>query len=1348
MFRIRSHHLVNGVLKNIVFERRFFLRKNVKVSQFLLSILLSIILFFNLFLPNYVLALDSNESNKPVLTSQNTVENKVAKKLIQQFKENEEVTFLLKLRDQVDSKKVASDAKTTAKMQKQTAVKTELLVRSAIVSSLRNTALETQSGIIAYLEKAKQNNEVTSFQSFYIVNSIAVTGSKKVMEELSTFSEVAKILPNETRQLITPQKTMKISTNTNVNSNTVEWGVERVGAPQVWKMGIDGTGIVIASIDTGVQWDHPALKEKYRGFDSTLPDQVNHSTNWFDAVNGKDTPYDDIKHGTHTVGTMVGSEPNGSNQIGVAPGAKWIAVKAFSPKGGTDSDLLEAGEWVLAPKDVEGNPHPELAPDIVNNSWGGGSGLDEWYRPMVQSWRAADIFPVFAAGNSGYYGEGTISAPANYPESFAVGATDVENDLAYFSSRGPGPYEETKPNVSAPGANIRSAVPTGDYEDGWSGTSMATPHISGVIALVKQANASLSIDQIENLLMDTAIPLTNAEYPNTPNYGFGHGFVNAYNAIKSFHTGSGMIKGAVLGEGIDQTAPTFVHTSPQFIYDKETTHLTVTVQDNISINTVTLSYLAENNQWKTVIATKSSGDHKNAIYEAIIPGSDIKKGQLSYFWKMTDYNQNQTTSSTYNVEVKIAITLGYFNDLESTPEGWYSEGINNDWEYGVSLSEPDKAYSGERVYGTNLEGAHAYETYSYLYMPPIDLPENKNAFLQFKHWYDFNPSGIDGPDDYGAVLISTDRQNWEVLSKTEPVRDEHYNEDYSSHGWINRDVNLSAYAGKRIYISFYMQGLQTGFDYTDKSGWSIDDISLIESPLFTTQQQSIPKKTEIHIKKNVTHNQENVSINQHLPKQLLPLGAQVSVVDSGYSVSTSPADGTYIMNHNSGDFTLRAEAYGFHPKDQLVSIPKDGVVESNFTLKPLDKGEVKGVVKDQETGKPIANAILSLVEDAAIVPVKTDNKGRFSITAFEGNYTMHVFNSNYVIEDLPITIKPKKETNMKIELRKYIGYSGEIGYDDGTAEDAIFYPGAINDAFAVKMSLNPGVSKAWLTAGLFKINTESPTPGATKFKVTVYDSSGPNGQPGKKITEPFDANARTDGQWTYVDLADKNIIVKGDFYLTYIQSEFPPPGLAVDKSSSFHERNWFLYRGVWTQNTDSYYGNLMIRAITNNSIPIPVIDEPINNTFTNQSQTDVKGTAIPSSPVIIQNNGKDIATGTAKADGTFSIPIKLKNEVNNITAVSVTQEGRTEPSESVKVILDQKKPTISIQNIDFVKGFDYIIHGLAKDAYLESVYVNRQQIDVDSKGTFKHTITLVKGKNSIDIQAKNKAGNIEKNLLK
>src|SRR5690606_24415810 len=128
----------------------------------------------------------------------------------------------------------------------------------------------------------------------------------------------------------------------------VEWNVERVGAPAVWNMGIDGTGTVVASIDTGVDWDHPGLKEKYRGYDSAT-DEVDHTYSWFDATAGQTEPYDDQGHGTHVTGTMVGSEPDGSNQVGVAPGAKYIAVKAFTAAGGTDADLLAAAQWILAP---------------------------------------------------------------------------------------------------------------------------------------------------------------------------------------------------------------------------------------------------------------------------------------------------------------------------------------------------------------------------------------------------------------------------------------------------------------------------------------------------------------------------------------------------------------------------------------------------------------------------------------------------------------------------------------------------------------------------------------------------------------------------------------------------------------------------------------------------------------------------------------------------------------------------------------------------------------------------------------------------------------------------------------
>ncbi|QIZ08524.1 S8 family serine peptidase [Priestia megaterium] len=1177
------------------------MRNSISRLNFALSLLVSIILFISLVLPNIAVAQGDSIESKPISAIKNiSIENKVDSKLIKQFKDQDQITFILKFKEQADTNRVAKETAEKAKKQKLTEVNTKLQVRSAVVSSLRNTALETQTEVMEYLEEAKQKGEVKSVQSFYVVNAIAVTATKAVMDKLAAFPEVEKILPNETRQIITPIQP-KVKT-TNINSSTVEWGVERVGAPQVWDMGIDGAGIVVASIDTGVQWEHPALKEKYRGYNPANPNQPDHQLNWFDAVAGRETPYDDLKHGTHTVGTMVGSEPDGSNQIGVAPGAKWIAVKAFSDSGGMDVDLLEAGEWILAPKDAEGNPHPELAPDVVNNSWGGGPGLNEWYRPMVQNWRAANIFPVFAAGNDGFRGDGWIASPANYPESLSVAATDHDNALAWFSSRGPGPYGETKPDVSAPGFNIRSSIPTNDYEL-MSGTSMATPHITGVVALLKQANASLTNDQIEEILTSTAIPLTDSEFSSSPNFGYGHGFVNAYNAIKTLNNGNGMVKGIVVHDGKDKTNPTYQHTSPDFVYDQVVLPLTVEVQDNISVETVEIQYLA-GQQWKTVKAARTAGDFRNGTYQAVVPGEDVKKGTFTYKWKMADYGQNQVTSPEFNVEVKPAITIGYFQDLEAVPEGWYSEGWNNDWEWGSPAAGPGQAYSGQKVYGTNLEGPHAPTADSYLNMPPIDIPENGNSYLQYKQWYDISPDGVGGSTDYGAVLVSTDRQNWEILTKTEATKfaENGVPLEYSTNGWVDAEVNLSAYAGKRIYISFFMFTLQTGFDFEPHDGWYLDDFSLTDKAITEDTKQDIFKKNttnEIHIKKNSKNSvlAPNATSVQNTTSQpnVLPIGAQVTLLDSGYSVTANPADGRFSMTHKAGEFKLRAEAYGFHSKDQAVSIPKDGIVEANFNLQPLGKGTVEGVVKDQATGKPISDAIISLVEDAAITPVKTDSKGKFTLKAYEGTYTLHVFKNNYVYNDYSITLQSNKKTKQNIELKRFLGTPGEIGYDDGTSENSWIWNGAKN-GFAIRMSLEEGVTKSWLTGGLFKVNTEWPKPGSTRFQVAVYDSTGVNGAPGKRIAGPFEAAARTDGEWTHVDLTDKNIFVTGDFYLVYVQPEAAAtgtmPSLESDQNSPFHDRNWWLYNGTWQHVTTPEYGNMMIRAVMNNEISATVIKTP------------------------------------------------------------------------------------------------------------------------------------------------------------
>lgn len=524
------------------------------------SIFALLLMVFSLMMPGVTQAQGEMTGNERVLYGNNstTQEVKLTKGLLNEFEQKDKLTFLVKFKDKADTASAVEKAKENAKKLHLSGMNAEFSQRSAVVNELKATSMTAQQHVLKFLKNEKQVDKV---ESFYIVNAIKVTATKEVAEKIALFDEVEKILPNEKRQLFTPVAAETISTNHSaeglqkdglkdislennsednaLNDLTPDWNVERVRAPEVWKMGINGNGTVVATIDSGVQWDHPALKEKYRGYNA-VTGEVDHSYSWFDATVDAKTPYDDDGHGTHVTGTMVGSE--GKNQVGMAPGAKWIAVKAFTASGGEDADLLAAAEWIMAP-----GGRVDLAPDIVNNSWGGGPGLDEWYRDVVIAWRDAGIFPVFAAGNvtaDNRGGPGSVATPANYPESFAVGALDIADDLASFSLLGPSPYDEVKPDISAPGQVIRSSVPGNGYAEA-SGTSMAAPAVSGAAALILSANTTLSVDDLETILIETAKPLSDEKYPESPNNGYGYGLVDAQNAVLSIDQGVGTLQGTV-----------------------------------------------------------------------------------------------------------------------------------------------------------------------------------------------------------------------------------------------------------------------------------------------------------------------------------------------------------------------------------------------------------------------------------------------------------------------------------------------------------------------------------------------------------------------------------------------------------------------------------------------------------------------------------------------------------------------------------------------------------------------------------------------------------------------------------
>ena len=369
------------------------------------------------------------------------------------------------------------------------------------------------------------------YTSFWIINAIQITSGASTLAEVAARPEVASVVPNWSSHIDgSPAPKSGIQ--------TIEWNIQRINAPQVWSTYNDrGDQIPVASIDTGTQWDHPALIKEYRGIHGTAGTVVNHNYNWWDPShvcgNPSLAPCDNVGHGTHTMGTIVGDD-YGSNQIGVAPRAYWFTAKGCESNSCSSSALLSSGQFMLAPTDLNGNnPKPDLRPVVVSNSWGDG-GNNQFYRATVQSWVAAGIFPDFANGNSGPSCR-SVGSPGDYPESYGVGAFDINNIIASFSSRGPSNVDGgIKPNVSAPGVDVRSSVPNNSYAT-FSGTSMATPHVAGTIALII-AGAPQWRGDIPNLRMfidTTAIDMSDLTCGGSSgdNNVWGEGRLDAFGAV-------------------------------------------------------------------------------------------------------------------------------------------------------------------------------------------------------------------------------------------------------------------------------------------------------------------------------------------------------------------------------------------------------------------------------------------------------------------------------------------------------------------------------------------------------------------------------------------------------------------------------------------------------------------------------------------------------------------------------------------------------------------------------------------------------------------------------------------------
>ncbi len=389
-----------------------------------------------------------------------------------------------------------------------------------VIENIRARATLSQSDFIAALVSLKAEGRIEAYRRFWITNAVSVTGSPEILAILEKRSDIEAVFDDIPIDLIAPVATG----DADMMSVGPEAGIKVIKAPEVWELGLDGSSGVVCNFDTGVDGDHPALMSKYRGNNGG-----NHSECWFDPYTNTLYPIDNHGHGTHTMGTMVGS--SGGDTVGVAPGAQWIAAAVVDRGGGIErsiSDILAAFEWAADP---DGDPSTtDDVPDVVNNSWGIPLGYypacDQTFWEAIDNLEAAGVVCLFAAGNEGPY-QSTIRTPADRVVSdfncFSVGAINGALDdfpVASFSSRGPSGCDNMtiKPEVTAPGVAIRSTSRTGGYVT-MSGTSMAAPHVAGAVAILRQFNPNATPSQIKQALMYSA---TDLGWPGEDNnYGWG-----------------------------------------------------------------------------------------------------------------------------------------------------------------------------------------------------------------------------------------------------------------------------------------------------------------------------------------------------------------------------------------------------------------------------------------------------------------------------------------------------------------------------------------------------------------------------------------------------------------------------------------------------------------------------------------------------------------------------------------------------------------------------------------------------------------------------------------------------------
>ncbi len=896
-----------------------------------------------------------------------------------------------------------------------------------VILALQEVATRTQPEMVAYLEELKAQDKITGYKMFWIANMFWVESTVDGINAIASRTDVAEVFYNYGIENIEPIK--KVQDQPIIASHEI--GLDRINAPAVWAQGWTGQGRVLMNIDTGVEGTHPALQARFRG-DVDLDGDVDES--WFDPYDTHyPTPVDDGGHGTHTMGTICGRSVSGDT-VGVAINAQWIAAAAIDRGGGiprTVSDAILSFQWAADP---DGNPNTQDNPDAIGNSWGVTTGhgyppCDQTFWTVIDNCEAAGSVVVFSAGNEGTSGLRRPGDRGTTPYNcFSVGAVDGADPslpIAYFSSQGPtycGPNGEMviKPEVVAPGVNVRSAYPGGGYTT-MSGTSMASPHVTGSVAILRQVNPNLDPDAIKEILMSTATELGTPGEDNV--YGMGN--INLLLAVQVAMTGFGYVDGTVRNSVTNDPIPatvnvvggfnqvtadgsgyyfmglpadtTYTLRASYFGFVPATQTAPIVANDTTTRNfllspapsAILQGYVRDTanvaipNAIVTIIGTplapattNSSGFYQ---FPAVPSGSTYQVSATAANFSV-DQDSIYIVSGTNNLD----FTLFPVESFEYSNGQYVGSGV---WEWGEPTSGPGAAHSGVKCWATVLAGNYPDNVNDPLYSREYAII-SPGAALEFYHWY--------STEDYydgGNVSISTDGGfSWTLITPTTG-----YPEDNcyalgepafssASGDWQHVSFDIGSYLGYTVMFRFRFASDGS----VTQPGWYIDDVAVSGS--------GTPEPP------NITYNPSSYNVSA-APGQVETRPLNINNTGAGY-LSYFLSTQTYNLTLNNGQQIPVKINTNPEPIGKIAASNKPGAVdEPLYPPVVLSQGGPDAFghtwIDSDEPGGPAVAWVDISGPGTAVALSDDDYDGPFAIgfgfPYFENTYTELYIGSNGIV---------------------------------------------------------------------------------------------------------------------------------------------------------------------------------------------------------------------------------------------------------------------------------------------------------------------------------------------------------------